>query len=82
MEAWRIIATALFGAAGLTLVLFVMAKVRERTESAAQTAITGAVVLAATVLVGILMLTVLAPWLAWSVVIAAGVTVTVMVLAS
>jgi hypothetical protein len=82
MEAWRIIATALFGAAGLTLVLFVMAKVREKTESASQTAVAGAVVLAASAILAVLILTVLAPWLSWTLVIVAGVTVTVMVLAS
>lgn len=82
MEAWRIIATALFGAAGLTLLLFVMARVRERTDSASQTAVAGAVVLAATLIVAVLILTVLAPWLAWTLVVVAGVTVTVMVLAS
>ena len=82
MEAWRIIATALFGAAGLTLVLFVMAKVREKTESASQTAVAGAVVVAASAILAVLILTVLAPWLSWTLVIVAGVTVTVMVLAS
>lgn len=82
METWRIIATALFAAAGLTLVLFVMARVREKTESAGQTAIAGSVVLAGTVIVAVLILTVLAPWLTWTFVILAGVTVTVMVLAS
>lgn len=82
MEAWRIIATALFGAAALTLVLFVMARVRERTESGGQTAIAGSIVLAASLILAVLILTVLTPWLAWTVVVVAGVTVTVMVLAS
>lgn len=82
METWRIIATALFGAAGITLVLLVMAKVRERTESAGQTAIAGAVALSATLIIGILLLTVLTPSVSWAIVIIAGVTVTVMVLAS
>ncbi|MGH3433430.1 MAG: hypothetical protein ACRDQB_11410 [Thermocrispum sp.] len=82
MEAWRIIATALFGAAGLTLAVFVMARIRERTDSASQTAVGGAVVLAASLIIAVLMLTVLAPWLAWTLVVVAGVTVTVMVLAS
>lgn len=82
METWRIFATALFAAAALTLVLFVMAKVRERTYSAGKTAIAGAVVTAAAVLIGVLMITVLAPPVAWSLVVIAGVTVTVMVLAS
>lgn len=82
MEAWRIIAVALFGAAALTLVLFVMARVREKTESAGQTAIAGAIVLAASLIIGVLILTVLVPWLTWTIVVAAGVTVTVMVLAS
>ncbi|WP_028848520.1 MULTISPECIES: hypothetical protein [Thermocrispum] len=82
METWRIIATALFAAAQLALVLFVMAHVRERTDSFAKAAIAGAVVLAASLIVGVLMVTVLAPWLAWTFVVVAGVTVTVMVLAS
>lgn len=82
METWRIIATALFGAAGITLALLVMAKVRERTESAGQTAIAGAVALAAMLIIGLLLLTVLTPPLSWAIVVIAGVTVTVMVLAS
>lgn len=82
MEPWRIIATALFGASGISLALTVMAKVRERTESGGQTAIAGAVVLAACVLLGVLMATVLAAALTWTIVIIAGISVTVMVLAS
>lgn len=82
MESWRIFATALFGAAALTLILFVLAKVREKTDSAVQTAIVGAVVTAAAVLIGVLMITVLPPAVAWTLVVIAGVTVTVMVLAS
>lgn len=82
METWRILATALFGAAGLTLALFVMAKVREKTESAGPTAVSGAMVLAATAILAVLILTVLAPWLSWTLVIVAAVTVMVMVLAS
>ena len=82
VEGWRIIATALFGAAGIALALIVMAKVRERTSSAGYTAVSGAVVLAAIAVVGVLMLTVLAAPVAWGIVIALGAAVTVMVLAS
>lgn len=82
MEAWRIIATALFGAAGIALTLIVMAQVRERSESASQTAISGAVGTAAGMVLAVLMLTVLAPALTWALVVLAGISVTVMVLAS
>lgn len=82
METWRIIATALFGAACVALALIVMAQVRESSDSAGRTAIAGAMILAASVIVGVLMITVLTAGLTWSLVAAAGIAVTVMVLAS
>lgn len=82
METWRIIATALFGAVAIILLLIIMAKVRERTDSASSTAIAGAIVLSASAILAVLMFTVLNPPLTWAIVGMAGVVVTVMVLAS
>lgn len=82
MEAWRIIATALFGAAAIALTLFGMAQVRERTGSASRTAISGAVAAAGTFVLAAVMLTVLAAPLTWAIVVVAGISVTVMVLAT
>ncbi len=53
------IATALLAAAGLPLVLVVMAKVRDRTQSSGQVALGGVVTFTLLVVVGVLMLTVL-----------------------
>lgn len=82
MDAWRIFATALFVAAGITLVLLTMAKVRERTGSGGQTAVAGAIGLAAMLVTGVLMVTVLPAAVTWTIVVVAGVVVTAMVLAS
>lgn len=83
MEAWRLIAAALTAAGGVVLVLLTMAKVRERSGSTGgQVALSGAITLTVLVLLCVLILTVLVPWLAWTVVIVVGVTVTVMLLAS
>ncbi|HEV2782486.1 MAG TPA: hypothetical protein VGX25_24090 [Actinophytocola sp.] len=83
MDAWRLIAAALTAAGGLVLVLLTMAKVRERSgATGGQVALSGAITFTVLVLLCVLELTVLAPWLAWSVVIVVGVTVSVMLLAS
>lgn len=82
MEPWRIFATALFVAAGVTLVLLTMAKVRERTHSGGQTAVAGAIGLAAMLVIGVLLATTLPAAVSWTIVVAAGVVVTTMVLAS
>ncbi len=82
MEAWRIFATALFVAAGVTLVLLTMAKVRERTHSGGQTAVAGAIGLAAMLVIGVLLATTLPAAVSWTIVVAAGVVVTTMVLVS
>ncbi|MFI5607154.1 hypothetical protein [Amycolatopsis sp. NPDC051903] len=82
METWRIVATALLAAAGLPLVLVVMAKVRDRVNSSAQVAIGGAVTFTALVVVGVLTLTVLPAALTWTLVAATAAAVGVMVLAS
>lgn len=82
MEVWRIFSTALFGAAGLTLILFAMAQVRERTYSGRVTAMWGAVLTAAVVVLAVLMVTVMSAPVAWTLVVLAGLVVTVMVLAS
>jgi hypothetical protein len=83
VDAWRLIAAALTAAGGVVLVLLTMAKVRERSGSTGgQVALSGAITLTVLVLLCVLILTVLVPWLAWTVVIVVGVTVTVMLLAS
>jgi hypothetical protein len=83
MEAWRLIAAALTAAGGVVLVLLTMAKVRERSGSTGgQVALSGAITLTVLALLCVLILTALVPWLAWTVVIVVGVTVSVMLLAS
>ncbi|WP_326566828.1 hypothetical protein VSH64_33945 [Amycolatopsis rhabdoformis] len=82
METWRIIATVLLAAAGLPLVLVVMAKVRDRVNSSAQVAIGGAVTFTALVVVAVLTLTVLPGLLTWIIVAVVAAAVGVMVLAS
>lgn len=82
VETWRIVATALLAAAGLPLVLVVMAKVRDRVDSSAQVAIGGAVTLTALVVVAVLTLTVLPGALTWIVVAAVAAAFGVMMLAS
>jgi len=82
METGRIIATALFVAAGITLVLLTAAQVRERTRSAGRTALAAVAGVAAMILVGALMATVLPLEVTWAIVIVAGVVVTAMVLVS
>ncbi|MFI7116795.1 hypothetical protein [Amycolatopsis sp. NPDC049868] len=66
METWRVIATVLLAVAGLPLVLVLMAKARDRTDSSATVAITGAVAFVVLLLLGVVMLTVLPGALTWS----------------
>ncbi|WP_290052923.1 hypothetical protein [Amycolatopsis solani] len=82
METWRVIATALLAAAGLPLVLVVMAKVRDRTQSSGQVAIGGVITFTLLVVVGVLTLTVLPGAVAWALVAAVATAVSVMLLAS
>ncbi len=76
------IATALLAAAGLPLVLVVMAKVRDRTQSSGQVAIGGVITFTLLVVVGVLTLTVLPGAVAWALVAAVATAVSVMLLAS
>jgi hypothetical protein len=82
VEGWRIVATTLLGAAGVLLVLVVMAKVRDRTGSSGQVAISGAVAFTVLLLLGVVMLTVLPVLLTWAIVAVAVASVSVMLLAS
>ncbi|MFJ1766423.1 hypothetical protein ACIOD2_39265 [Amycolatopsis sp. NPDC088138] len=82
METWRVIATALLAAAGLPLVLVVMAKVRDRTQSSGQVALGGVITFTLLVVVGVLMLTVLPGLATWLLVAAVAAAVSVMLLAS
>ncbi|MBE1576864.1 hypothetical protein ACFORH_40970 [Amycolatopsis roodepoortensis] len=66
METWRVVATVLFAAAGLPLVLVLMAKARDRTDRSGTVAITGAVAFVVLLLLGVVMLTVLPGVLTWS----------------
>ncbi|GLZ40947.1 hypothetical protein [Actinokineospora sp. NBRC 105648] len=81
METWRVLATALLGAAGLVLVLVTMAKVRDRTRSGGTVAVSGAIALTLLLLLCVLTLTVFPPALAWGAVVVTGTTVTVMLVA-
>jgi hypothetical protein len=83
VDAWRLIAAALLAAGGLVLVLLTMAKVRERDgATGGQVALAGAITFTLLAVLCVLVLTVLAPWLTWSIVVVVGVTVSVMLLAS
>lgn len=83
MDGWRWIAVALLLAAGLVLVLQIMAKVRERRGATGGTvALAGAITLTALAVLCLLVATVLPAWLVWTVVVLVGVTVSVMLLAS
>jgi hypothetical protein len=82
VETWRVIATALLAAAGLPLVLVVMAKVRDRTQSSGQVALGGVITFTLLVVLGVLMLTVLPGLVAWVLVAAVAGAVSVMLLAS
>ena len=76
------IATALLAAAGLPLVLVVMAKVRDRTQSSGQVALGGVITLTLLVVVGVLTLTVLPGAVSWALVAVAAAAAGVMLLAS
>ena len=76
------IATALLAVAGLPLVLVVMAKVRDRTQSSGQVALGGVITFTLLVVLGVLMLTVLPGLVAWVLVAAVAGAVSVMLLAS
>ncbi|WP_103355268.1 hypothetical protein [Amycolatopsis sp. CA-128772] len=82
METWRVLATALLAAAGLPLVLVVMAKVRDRTQSSGQVAVGGVITFTLMVVLGVLTLTVLPGLAAWVLVAAVAAAVSVMLLAS
>jgi len=77
-----VIATALLAAAGLPLVLVVMAKVRDRTQSSGQVALGGVITLTLLVVVGVLTLTVLPGAVSWALVAVAAAAAGVMLLAS
>lgn len=75
------IATALLAAVGLPLVLVVMAKVRDRTQSSGQVALGGVITFTLLVVVGVLTLTVLPGLLSWALVAAVAAAAGVMLLA-
>ncbi|MBE8522052.1 hypothetical protein ILP97_31995 [Amycolatopsis sp. H6(2020)] len=81
METWRVIVTALLAAAGLPLVLVVMAKVRDRTQSSGQVAVGGVITFTLLVVVGVLTLTVLPGLVSWALVAAVAAAASVMLLA-
>jgi hypothetical protein len=82
VETWRVIATALLAVAGLPLVLVVMAKVRDRTQSSGQVALGGVITFTLLVVVGVLTLSVVPGPVAWALVAAVWTAVSVMLLAS
>ncbi|SFI97630.1 hypothetical protein SAMN04489731_114197 [Amycolatopsis regifaucium] len=59
------VATVLLAAAGLPLVLVLMAKARDRTDSSGTVAVTGAVAFVVLLILGVVMLTVLPGALTW-----------------
>jgi hypothetical protein len=79
VEPTRVIAAALLAISGLVLVLYVMAKARERKGSTnGSVALAGVITLVVFALLTVLVLTVLAVWLTWTLVVVAVVTVIVM----
>ncbi|EME51338.1 hypothetical protein [Amycolatopsis decaplanina] len=82
METWRVVATVLLAAAGLPLVPVLMAKARDRADSSAAVAITGAVTFVVLLLIGVVMLTVLPGVLTWAIVAVVAAALGVMMLAS
>ncbi len=76
------VATVLLAAAGLPLVLVLMAKARDRRNSSGTVAITGAVTLVVLLLLGVVMLTVLPGVLTWGIVAVVTAALGVMMLAS
>ncbi|MDQ7808185.1 hypothetical protein Q5425_31005 [Amycolatopsis sp. A133] len=81
METWRVLAAVLLAAAGLPLVLVVMAKVRDRTQSSGQVAVAGVITFTLLVVVGVLTLTVLPGLVSWVLVAGAAAAAFVMMLA-
>lgn len=71
METWRVLAVTLLGVSGILVILIIMARTRERTHSAASTAVAGLVSVTALGTGCVLTLTVLPAVLAWGL---AGVT--------
>ncbi|WP_409495258.1 hypothetical protein [Amycolatopsis sp. cmx-11-12] len=82
METWRIVATVLLAVAGLPLVLVLMAKARDRTDSSGTVAVTGAVAFVVLLLLGVVMLTILPAALTWVIVGLVAAALGVMMLAS
>ncbi|MCU1685004.1 MAG: hypothetical protein JWQ81_5743 [Amycolatopsis sp.] len=82
METWRIIATVLLAAAGVPLVLIVMAKTRDHRNNSGTVAIAGAVTLTILILLGVVMLTVLPTMVTWGIVVVVVAAVSVILLAS
>ncbi|MFC3452184.1 hypothetical protein [Amycolatopsis speibonae] len=82
METWRVVATVLLAAAGLPLVLVLMAKARDRRNTSGAVAITGAVAFVVLLLLGVVMLTILSGILTWAVVAVVAAALGVMMLAS
>ncbi len=76
------VAAVLLAVAGLPLVLVVMAKVRDRTQSSGQVALGGVITFTLLVVLGVLMLTVLPGLVTWVLVAAVAGAVSVMLLAS
>ena len=81
VETWRIIATVLLAAAGLPLVLIVMAKTRDHRNNSGTVAIAGAVTLTILMLLGVVLLTVLPALVSWGIVVVIAAAVSVMLLA-
>ncbi|MBN6035164.1 hypothetical protein [Amycolatopsis sp. 195334CR] len=65
METWRIVAAVLLVLPGLVAVPVIMAKVRDRTQSSASVAVSGAVSVTALAVLTLLVLTVLPPIPSW-----------------
>jgi hypothetical protein len=83
VEGWRLIAGALVAVSGIVLMLLTMARVRERNGSTGgDVAVAGAISFVVVVILTVLVLLVLPSAIAWGAVVVAGVTVTVMMLAS
>ncbi|MEQ0559066.1 hypothetical protein ABJI51_08290 [Amycolatopsis sp. NEAU-NG30] len=82
METWRVVMTALLAAAGLPLVLVVMAKVRDRTQNSGQVALSGVITFTLLLVLGVLTLTVLPALVTGVLVAAVTAAVSVMLLAS
>ncbi|WP_370945227.1 hypothetical protein AB5J62_40000 [Amycolatopsis sp. cg5] len=82
MDVWRVVAAVGWGVVGVPLVLIVMAKVRDRTDSSGQVAVGGAIGVTVLILTGVLMLTVLPGVLTWVIVAVGAAAVSVMMLAS